>query len=331
MNTPTLPTYIQRFFTDRLATQLRASTNTVASYRDTFRLLLRYAADQLKKSPTNLAIEDIDADLVGKFLSYVEMTRGNSVRSRNTRMSAIRSFYRYVAMYEPQVIHHCQRILAIPSKRYVKRSVNYLTREEIEALIAAPDITTWLGRRDQALLLLAVQTGLRVSEIINLKCKDVILGTGAHVRCKGKGRKERATPLRKDCTRMLRTWLSERAAGDDDPVFVSTRGGVLSRDAIERIVRKQAASASTHCPLLKGKKVSPHVLRHSAAMELLQNGVDCTVIALWLGHESVETTQVYVHANMMMKEKAMAKTMSVKSAQGRYRPNDQLLAFLDAL
>lgn len=331
MNTPTLPAYIQRFFTDRLATQLRASTNTVASYRDTFRLLLRYVADQLKKPPTNLAIEDIDADLVGKFLSYVEMTRGNSVRSRNTRLSAIRSFYRYVAMYEPQAIHHCQRILAIPSKRYVKRSVNYLTRVEIEALIAAPDTTTWLGRRDRALLLLAVQTGLRVSEIINLKCKDVILGTGAHVRCEGKGRKERATPLRKDCTSMIRTWLIERAAGDDDPVFVSTRGGMLSRDAIERIVQKQAASASTHCPSLKGKKVSPHVLRHSAAMELLQNGVDCTVIALWLGHESVETTQVYVHANMHLKEKAMAKTTSIKSSQGRYRPNDQLLAFLDAL
>lgn len=328
---PTLPAYVQRFFTDRLATQLCASPNTVASYRDTLRLLLRYAADRLGNAPTDLEIYDIDADLVGNFLSFVETKRGNSVRSRNTRLSAIRSFYRYVAMNEPQLLHHCQRILALPSKRHAKRTIDYLSRQEIEALIAAPDPSTWFGRRDHALLMLASQTGLRVSELINLTSGNVFLGTGAHVRCVGKGRKERSTPLRKDSVKAMRAWLQERKADEADPVFVSVRGNRLSRDAVEQIVRKHVASASKYCPSLAAKTVSPHVLRHSAAMELLQNGVDRTVIALWLGHESVETTQMYVHANIQMKERAMDKTKPLNVAPGRYRPDDQLLAFLEAL
>jgi len=331
MKTYPLPIYLQRFFTERLATQLRASPNTVASYRDTFRLLLNYASDRLGRSPTDLRISDIDADLVGGFLSFVESARGNGARSRNTRLSAIRSFFKYVAVNEPQLLHHCQRVLAMPSKRYEKRTIDYLTRAEIEALMAASDPSTWFGRRDRTLLLLALQTGLRVSELINLTCGDVVLGTGTHVRCMGKGRKERSTPLRKDCAKALRAWLAERAGANADPLFVGNRGDRLSRDAVERVVRKYVEMASGGCPTLKGKHVTPHVLRHSAAMQLLQNGVDRTVIALWLGHESVETTQMYIHADIRLKEKAMERTKPVAVPAGRYRPNDELLAFLEAL
>ena len=331
MKTHPLPTYLQRFFTERLGMQLRASPNTIASYRDTFRLLLKFAADRLHRSPTELRVVDIDADLVGQFLTEIESKRGNSARSRNTRLSAIRSFFQYVAVNEPQLLHHCQRVLAMPAKRHEKRVMDYLSRSEIEAVIAAPDLSTWYGRRDRALLVLALQTGLRISELINLSCSDIMLGTGAHVRCMGKGRKERATPIRKDSIKVLRDWLSERNGADSDPVFISNRGAHLSRDAVEQIVRRHARTAAAQCPSLKKKRVTPHVLRHSAAMQLLQNGVDRTVIALWLGHESVETTQMYIHADIQMKEKAMARTRPVKAPAGRYRPADKLLAFLESL
>jgi site-specific recombinase XerD len=303
----------------------------VASYRDTFRLMLKYAADRLRRQPTELQVVDLDANLVGDFLTFVETRRGNGARSRNTRLSAIRSFFKYVAGNEPQLLHHCQQVLAMPAKRYEKRTIDYLTRAEIEALIRAADPMTRSGRRDRMLLLLALQTGLRVSELINLTCGDVALGTGAHVRCVGKGRKERSTPLRKDCVEALRTWLRERDGAESGPLFVSNRGDRLSRDAVECIVRKHVDLAARTCPTLKGKRVTPHVLRHSAAMQLLQNGVDRTVIALWLGHESVESTQMYVHADIQIKEQAMAKTTPVAVSPGRYRPSDGLLAFLEAL
>ena len=331
MKTHPLPVYLQRFFTERLATQLKASPNTVTSYRDTFRLLLKYAADRLRRPPTELQVIDIDADLIGLFLADIESTRGNTTRSRNTRLSAIRSFFKYVAVNEPQLLHHCQRVLAMPAKRHEKRAIDYLTRAEIEALIQAPDLSTWHGRRDRALLALALQTGLRVSELISLSCDDIVLGTGAHVRCMGKGRKERATPIRKDSAKVLRDWLTERDGTDTDPVFISNRDARLSRDAVEQIVRKHGLTAERKCPSLKKKHVTPHVLRHSAAMQLLQNGVDRTVIALWLGHESVETTQMYIHADIQLKEKAMARTRPIKAPPGRYRPGDKLLAFLEAL
>jgi integrase/recombinase XerD len=331
MKTHPLPVYLQRFFTERLATQLKASPNTVTSYRDTFRLLLKYAADRLRRPPTELQVIDIDADLIGLFLADIESTRGNTTRSRNTRLSAIRSFFKYVAVNEPQLLHHCQRVLAMPAKRHEKRAIDYLSRAEIEALIQAPDLSTWHGRRDRALLALALQTGLRVSELISLSCDDIVLGTGAHVRCMGKGRKERATPIRKDSAKVLRDWLTERDGTDTDPVFISNRDARLSRDAVEQIVRKHGLTAERKCPSLKKKHVTPHVLRHSAAMQLLQNGVDRTVIALWLGHESVETTQMYIHADIQLKEKAMARTRPIKAPPGRYRPGDKLLAFLEAL
>jgi len=331
MSASTLPALLQRFFTDRLCTQMEASPHTIAGYRDTFRLLLRFASEQRGRVPTKLGIEDLDADLIGDFLLHVETIRRNGARSRNTRLAAIRSFFRYVAMSEPAWLLHCQRILAMPSKRYIKRTVTFLDAGEITALLAVPDRSTWTGRRDHVLLLVALQTGLRASELIGLRCKDVVLSAGAHIRCVGKGRKERCTPLRRDTVNALETWLKERQGDADQPLFPSIRGDRLSRDALEHLVRKHSQTASRSCLSLVSKHISPHTLRHSTAMELLQNGVDQSVIALWLGHESIETTQIYLHADMRMKEKALSRIVAPAGSPGRYRPDDQLLAFLEAL
>ena len=325
-----LPALIQRFFTDRLCTQLEASRHTVAGYRDTFRLLLRYGSAQLGKAPVKLTVEDIDVDLVADFLVHTETARGNSARSRNTRLAAIRSFFRFVAMIDPTWLLHCQRVLAMPNKRYVKRTVTFLDAEEMAALLAAPDRSTWAGRRDHALLLLAVQTGLRASELVGLRCGDVALGTGAHIRCMGKGRKERATPLRRETAKLLAVWIgSDKDEGR--PLFPSIRGEQLSRDALEHLVRKHCLTAARTCPTIGAKRVTPHTLRHSNAMDLLHHGVDPAVIALWLGHENVETTQIYIHADMRMKEKALARVAAPPTPSGRFRPDDQLLAFLEGL
>jgi site-specific recombinase XerD len=328
-----LASFLQRFFTDRLCTQMEASPNTIAGYRDTFRLLLRFASQHRGKVPTKLQIGDLDAALIGDFLAHVEAVRHNSARSRNTRLAAIRSFFRFVAMNEPALALHCQRILAMPGKRYVRRAVDFLNRAEMDALLAAPDRSTWVGRRDHALLMVAVQTGMRASELIGLRRRDVVFGTGAHIRCEGKGRKQRCTPLRREAVKTLEACLAESGgASDDDPVFPTIRGDRLSRDALEKIVRKYTAAGSAACPSLLGKRVTPHVLRHSTAMELLQSGVDQAVIALWLGHESVETTQVYVHADLRLKEKALARIAEpATSTPNRYQPDDALLAFLESL
>jgi integrase/recombinase XerD len=331
MTTTILPSLVQQFFTDRLCTQMAASPNTVAAYRDTFRLLLRFASDQTGKPPTRLTVEQVDVILVGDFLAYVEDQRGNSARSRNARLAAIRSFFRFVAMKEPAYLLHCQKILAMPGKRYERRPVEFLDQAEMNALLAAPDRATWAGRRDHAILSVALQTGLRVSEIINLRRRDVVTGPGAHIRCEGKGRKQRCTPLRPEITKVLDVWLQERGGAADDPLFPTKRGTKLSRDAFERLVQKHTLAASKSCPSLTSKRVSPHVLRHSTAMELLHHGVDQSVIALWLGHESVETTQMYVHADLRLKEKALARITAPESKPGRYRPDDALLAFLEAL
>lgn len=331
MTASTFPALLQRFFTDRLCTQMEASAHTIAGYRDTFRLLLRFASEQRGKVPTKLGIEDLDADLIGDFLLHVETSRGNGARSRNTRLAAIRSFFRYVAMNEPTWLLHSQRILAMPSKRYVKRTVMFLDANEMAALLAAPDRSKWAGRRDHVILLVALQTGLRASELAGLRCKDVVLGVGAHIKCLGKGRKERSTPLRPDTAKVLQTWIKERQGDADQALFPSMRGDKLSRDALEHLVRKHCLTASRSCPSLAGKRVSPHTLRHSTAMELLHHGVDQSVIALWLGHEFVETTQIYLHADMRLKEKALARVAAPTASPGRYRPDDQLLAFLEAL
>lgn len=331
MSRSLLPSLVQQFFTDRLCTQMNASPNTIAGYRDTFRLLLRYASEKTGKVPTKLALDDIDVEFVADFLSNIETQRGNSARSRNTRLAGIRSFFRFVAMNEPQYMLHCQKILAMPAKRYVRRTVEFLDRDEIDALLSAPDRSTRTGRRDHAILLIALQGGLRASEIIGLRCCDIVFGTGSNIRCEGKGRKHRTTPLRRDTVKVLQAWLKERKGTDDDPLFPSIRGTRLSRDALEDIVSRHVLSASRSCPSLADKRVSPHVLRHSTAMELLHHGVDQTVIALWLGHENVETTQVYVHADLRLKEKALARVTATAANPGRYRPDDKLLAFLESL
>lgn len=331
MSPSNLPPLLQRFFTDRLCTQMEASPNTIAGYRDTFRLLLSFASQLQSKAPVKLRIEDLDAALVGDFLVHVEKVRRNCARSRNTRLAAIRSFFRYVAMNEPAHALHCQRILAMPSKRYVRRPIDFLEHHEIDALLAAPNRSTWIGRRDYAILLLALQTGLRVSELANLRCQDVVPGIGAHIRCEGKGRKQRCTPLRRETVKTLEAWIKEGGGTDGAPLFPSIRGDRMSRDAFERVVRKYVKLTSKACVSITGKRVSPHVLRHSTAMELLQNGVDPAVIALWLGHETVETTQVYTHADLRLKEKALARVAQTTSPPGRYRPDDSLLAFLESL
>lgn len=331
MNASDFPALLQAFFTERLLHQRRASPHTVAAYRNTFRLLLRFAAERLGRVPSRLALADLDAAFLGEFLDHLERDRGNSARSRNARLAALHAFFHYVALADPAHALHCQRVLAIPSKRFERGIVEFLGEEEVEALLAAPDPATWIGRRDRAILLVAVQTGLRVSELTALRRQDVTLGTGAHVRCHGKGRKLRCTPLRRDVAKLLEAWLGERPATPDDAVFPASRGGHLSEDAVERLVAKHAAAAQRLCPSFAGKRVTPHTLRHTAAMQLLRHGVDRSVIALWLGHESIETTQVYLHADLRLKEQALARTAPSGLAPGRYRPNDALLAFLESL
>jgi integrase/recombinase XerD len=308
-----------------------SSPHTVASYRDTFRLFLRFAAQRLRKTPSKLSLEELDGPFIVDFLDHLEKERSVAVRSRNTRLAALHSFFRYVSFQEPAHADRCRRFLAIPSKRYERRLIEHLMPEEIDALLAAPDRTNWMGRRDRALLMVAIQTGLRVSELIGLRREHVVLGTGAHLRCEGKGRKERCTPLRQEAVDVLTQWFRECPAEAVTPVFPSSRGGPLSRDAVERLVTRHQRTAEKNCPSLRRKKVTPHVLRHTTAMQLLRHGIDRSVIALWLGHESMETTQVYLHADIRLKEKALAKVTPLDVKPGRFRPDDDLLAFLEGL
>jgi len=327
-----LSALLQSFFTDHLLGQRNASPHTMASYRDTFRLLFEFAHRLLRKLPTRLALEDLEAPFIGRFLDHLEKDRGNTPRSRNVRLAAIHSFFKYVAFQEPGRGALAQRVLAIPSKRHKTKPIDFLTRPEIDALLSVPDQRTWMGRRDRTLLLVAVQTGLRASELLGLACQDVsLLGGGAHVRCTGKGRKQRSTPLRKDAVAALRTWMRERNGQPTEALFPNAQGQPLSPDGLGYLLAKHVATARIACPSLAKKRVTPHVLRHSLAMELLQHGVDRSVIALWLGHESVETTQIYLHANLEIKEQALAKTHPFKGSNGRYRPPDKLLAFLQNL
>jgi integrase/recombinase XerD len=331
-NKTTLAGLLQGFFTDRLIGQRRVSPHTVASYRDTFRLLLRFTQTRLKKEPSKLGLAEIDPPLLTAFLDDLEKERGNSARSRNTRLAAIHSFFRYVALEEPEHAAQAQRVLAIPCKRYTRRPIDYLTSAEVEALLQAPDQKTWGGRRDAALLLVAVGTGLRLSELIGLRREDVVLDHGAHVRCEGKGRKERCTPLRKETVKVLNAWLRERHGKPSDPLFPNARGGPLSPDGVQYLLAKHVTTAAARCASLESKRVTPHVLRHTAAMNLLHHGVDSSVIALWLGHEQVETTQMYLHASLDMKERTLEKIDPyTTSATGRFRPDDRLLAFLNSL
>lgn len=328
MSSASFATLLETFFTDRLIAQRRVSPHTVASYRDTFRLLLKFAQKELGKSPSQLALPDLNAALIGTFLENLEKTRANASRSRNLRLTAIRSFFRYTALECPEHSAVIQRVLAIPPKRQSSRLVDFLTRSEIDALLAVPDQTTWLGRRDRLLLLFAIQTGLRLSELIALRQGDICIQRGAHVRCEGKGRKQRCTPLTRTTVQALRTWIREQGENEATILFPSARGGQLSHDSVQYLVAKYAKSAARSCATLRKKRVTPHVLRHTTAMELLQAGVDRSVIALWLGHESVETTQIYLDANLALKEDALKKTSPVNASIGRFKPDDQLLSFL---
>ena len=322
---------IQAFFTERLIGQRRASPHTIAAYRDTWRMLLSYAARQAGQQPCQLDLGDLDAPLVAAFLDHLEHDRGNSIRTRNARLAAIHSLFNYAALRHPEHAADIARVLAIPPKRGDQAIITYLTDPEAEALIAAPDQATRTGRRDHALLALAIQTGLRASELLGLACGDVHLGAGAYVACHGKGRKDRITPLTPGTVTVLRNWLAERAGAPHEPLFPSNRGETMSRDALERRLAAHTARATCTCPSLTGKTVTPHVLRHTAAMRLLHAGVDVTVIALWLGHESVNTTRIYLTADMEIKEKALNRTAPLATTPGRYQPPDHLLAFLEAL
>lgn len=322
---------LEAFFTERLQNQRQASPHTVDAYSTTFRLLLKFVQQRTGKAPSDLDFADVDSTVVGAFLDHLERERHNSARTRNSRLAAIHSLFRFAALRHPEHAALIQRILAIPTKRFDRTDVSYLDAPQLDALIAAPDRSRWIGRRDHALLVTAVQTGLRVSELTGLCCGDVHLGKGPHVQCLGKGRKQRCTPLTAETVSVLRVWLQERRGEPAHPLFPTSRGRRLSSDAVALRVAKYATAAQQQCPTLKTKTVSPHVLRHSAAMELLHAGVDGTVIALWLGHESVDTTQMYVHADRAIKERALARTTPRGTTPGRYRAPDALLAFLEAL
>jgi site-specific recombinase XerD len=329
--TVSFPTLLERFFTQRLMQQRRASPHTIGSYRDSFRLLLHFAQARLGKPPSQWAFEQIDAPLIAAFLNELESGRGITARSRNLRLTAIRSFFRYAAFEAPDHAAQIQRVLAIPSQRFTRTQVGFLTRPEVAALLAAPDPHIWSGRRDHAMLLVAVQCGLRLSELTGVRRDAVILGSGAHIRVLGKGRKERVTPLTKQTAVVLKAWLREIPDRADATVFPSARGDRLSADGVQYVVAKHVTVAAKSCSSLQQRRVTPHMLRHSTAMEMLQAGMDRSVIALWLGHESVETTQIYLDANLAMKEQALAKTALPEGKPGRFRPDDRLLAFLKGL
>jgi integrase len=321
---------IEGFFTTRLA-QRRASPATVAAYRDTLRLLLVFAQNRLHKAPSALEVPDVDAKLVGAFLDYLETERGNSARTRNLRLTALHSLFAYAALRCPEHGECIARVLAIPPKRAESTLVSFLTRSETLALLAIPDRASALGRRDHALMLVAVQSGLRVSELTALCWADISYGPGAHLRVLGKGRKERVVPLTRSTARMLHAWQRARRAGPEDPVFPTHLGGRMSPDAVADLVDKHVLVAACRCPSLATKRVTPHTLRHTCAMNMLQAGIGITTIALWLGHSSTRATEVYLHADLALKQQALARTAPTPAAQHRYRPTDSLLAFLEAL
>lgn len=328
---PTFPALLQRFFTQRLMQQKRVSAHTISSYRDTFRLLLRFAQKRLRTSPDRLALEMIDAPFVSAFLNELEKTRSVTARTRNLRLTAIRSFFRFAAYEMPSHSAQIQRVLAMPAKRFDRKLIDFMTRSEVDALLNAPDRSTWNGRRDHALLLTTLQTGLRLSEVTGLKRQDVTFGTGAHVEVLGKGRKQRAIPLCKPVAKVLEAWFDEKSAAHDSVVFPAIRGGRLSADAVERLLKKHLAAASEVCAALRKKHITFHCLRHTTAMDLLHAGVEQSVIALWLGHESIETTQIYLDADLALKEKILARTIPFDSKPGKFRPDDRLLTFLNQL
>jgi site-specific recombinase XerD len=324
-------TLLERFFTERLMQQRQASPHTISSYRDTFRQFLKFTEQRLHKAPSRLTFEEIDAPLIMAFLDSLEKHHGVSARSRNLRLTAIRSLFRFAAFEAPAHSAQIQRVLAIPGKRFTRTQVPFLTRDEVDALLAAPDQSTWSGRRDHAFILLSAQTGLRLSEMTGLKREDLILGAGAHVQVMGKGRKESCTPIARSTSVVLKAWLREPQRGVGQVLFPNAKGGRLSVHGVQYLLNKHRMMASRVCPSLKHKRVTVHRLRHTTAMDLLQAGVDRSVIALWLGHERIETTQIYLEATLAIKENALAKASAPHGRRGRYKPGDRLLVFLSSL
>jgi len=322
---------LERFFLQRLMQQRQVSPHTISSYRDTFCRLLKFTQQCLHRAPARLLFEEINAPLVGKFLDHLEKHDGISIRTRNLRLTAIHSFFRYAAFEVPEHAAQIQRVLAIPSKRFTSTLVGFLTRPEVDALLAAPDRLTWSGRRDHAFILTAVQTGFRLSEMTGLKRDDLAFGTGAHLRVIGKGRRERCTPLAKSTRGVLNAWLREPQRGEDNILFPNARGGRLSVHGVQYMLNKHRNAAATSCPTLKGKRVTVHRLRHTMAVDLLQEGVDRSTIALWLGHQHVQTTQIYLDATLAMKERVLEKVTPHQGQPSRYRPDDRLLTFLKNL
>jgi integrase/recombinase XerD len=322
---------VEAFFTEWLIVQRRVSPATVTAYRDTFRVFLQFAATTRQLTPSNLDLGDLDATLIASFLGHLETDRGNSVRTRNARLAALRSFYRFAQLRCPEHAGLIARVLATPQKRGERKLISFLDNDETDALLAAPDRSTRTGRRDHAILLLSIQTGLRVSELVQLHRSDLHLGSAAHVRCQGKGRKERATPMTRQTAATITDWMAERPDEPTTPVFAGPSGTALTRSAIEKIVARHIKTAAASHPSLAEKRISPHTLRHTCAMRLLWAGIDTSVIALWLGHERVETTQVYLHADLVLKEKALQRAAPLNVPPGRYQPADQLLAFLESL
>ncbi|MEW6470705.1 MAG: tyrosine-type recombinase/integrase [Actinomycetota bacterium] len=322
---------LQAFFTDRLIAQRDASPNTVAAYKAGLRLLLAFAAERTGKSPSALDIAELDAPLVAAFVDHLEHERHNSVATRNSRLAAIHSLFGYLALHHPEHAASIQRVLAIPAKRTPRTLVTYLEEDEVDALLGSCDLARWTGRRDHAMFALTIQTGLRISELAGLECRDITLAAGAHVHTIGKGRKERRTPLVPSTRAILMAWMAERHGAPTDPLFPTTTGTRMSRDAIERRLAHHLILAATTCRSIAAKQVTMHTLRHTAAMRLLLAGNDITVIALWLGHEQIATTNIYLHADMTHKQRAIDRTKPLAAKPGRYRPPDALLAFLEAL
>jgi integrase/recombinase XerD len=322
---------LQAYFTDRLIGQRSASPSTIGAYRLTFRLLLGFATQRTRTAPSSLDIAELDAPLIAAFLDHLEHERGNSAQTRNNRLAAIHSLFAYIALHHPEHAESVQRVLAIPHKRTERNLLTYLTEPEVDALLDACDRSTWTGRRDHAMLALTIQTGLRISELAALTRADVTLTTGANVHTIGKGRKERRTPLVPTTKTLLKAWLHERAGNPADPLFSTITGNRLSRDAIERRLARHLADAASTCPSLASKHVTMHTLRHTAAMRLLLAGNDITVIALWLGHEQLSSTNAYLHADMTQKQEAIDRTKPITAKPGRYQPPDALIAFLEAL
>lgn len=323
---------LEAFLTDRLMTQRGSSPHTVASYRDTFRLLLRFASERKGKRPSELDFADLDAALIGAFLEHLEVVRDNSVRTRNNRLSAIHSLFAYAALRHPEHASTIQRVLAIPMKLFDRKLMTYLTDDEVDALLGACDLAAWSGRRDQALLDVAIEAGPRISELAALRCSDVTFGKGAYLHVTGKGRKERQTPLGQGAARVLRAWLPETGGDPTGPLFPTTTGRHMSRDAIEHRLTLHVKQAAVTCPSLHHKQVTAHSLRHTAAMRLRAKGVPIEVIALILGHEDIATTYAfYLHADLRAAEQAISLVASPKTKPGRYRAPDPLLAFLEGL